>query len=193
MGGFEFRDPFFLVFGLLAPLVYVLASGSPSAVRYSSLTLLGNAPSSWRVKLLPLPAICLALATLALAVALAGPRTGDASSKIHREGIAMMLVVDRSGSMNARDFVRGDQSVDRLVHLAPLGEDEAEATKRRHIVRVEFQRTPEGDLRLCGRSPGSIDPTGDDMPTHKIGQSVEPVGQQLQRWADIAGAPEGVG
>jgi Ca-activated chloride channel family protein len=117
MGGFEFRDPFFLVFGLLAPLVYVLASGSPSAVRYSSLTLLGNAPSSWRVKLLPLPAICLALATLALAVALAGPRTGDASSKIHREGIAMMLVVDRSGSMNARDFVRGDQSVDRLRAL----------------------------------------------------------------------------
>jgi Ca-activated chloride channel family protein len=117
MGGFEFRDPFFLVFGLLAPLVYALASSSPSTVRYSSLALLRSAPSSWRVKLLPLPAACLALATLALAVALAGPRTGDASSKIHREGIAMMLVVDRSGSMNARDFVRGDQSIDRLQAL----------------------------------------------------------------------------
>jgi Ca-activated chloride channel family protein len=86
-------------------------------VRFSSLVLLRSAPSSWRVKLLPLPAACLALATLALAVALAGPRTGDASSKIHREGIAMMLVVDRSGSMNARDFVRGDQSIDRLQAL----------------------------------------------------------------------------
>ena len=70
MGGFEFRDPFFLVFGLLAPLVYALASSSPSAVRYSSLVLLRSAPSSWRVKLLPLPAVCLALATLALAIAI---------------------------------------------------------------------------------------------------------------------------
>jgi Ca-activated chloride channel family protein len=117
MGGFELRDPFFLAFGLLAPLVYALASGNASAVRYSSLGLLENAPSSWRVRLLPLPAAFLALATLALAVALAGPRTGDASTKIHREGIAMMLVVDRSGSMNARDFVRGDQSIDRLQAL----------------------------------------------------------------------------
>jgi Ca-activated chloride channel family protein len=117
MGGFELRDPIFLAFGLLAPLVYALASANPSAVRYSSLGLLEKAPSSWRVKLMPLPAICLALATLALAVALAGPRTGDASTKVHREGIAMMLVVDRSGSMNARDFVRGDQSVDRLQAL----------------------------------------------------------------------------
>ena len=117
MGHFECRDPIFLAFGLLAPLIYALASRAPSVVRYSSLGLLDGAPSSWRVHLLPLPAVCLALAGLALAVALAGPRTGDQSSKIHREGIAMMLVVDRSGSMQARDFVRGDQSVDRLQAL----------------------------------------------------------------------------
>ena len=65
--------------------------------------------------MLPLPPACLALATLLLAVALAGPRTGDAETRIFREGIAMMMVVDRSGSMNARDFVEGDTSVDRLI------------------------------------------------------------------------------
>ncbi len=117
MGGFEFRDPAFLVFVLLAPLVYALATRAPSVVKYSSLDLLHGAPSSWRVHLLPLPAICLALASVVLAIALAGPRTGDSSTKVHREGIAMMLVIDRSGSMHARDFVLGDHSVDRLQAL----------------------------------------------------------------------------
>jgi Ca-activated chloride channel family protein len=115
MSGLEFRDPVLLLFGLLAPVVYVLATRSPSRVTYSSLSLLEGAPSSWRVRLLPLPALCLAGATLALSIALAGPRTGDASTQIRREGIAIMLVVDRSGSMNARDFVEDDTSVDRLM------------------------------------------------------------------------------
>jgi Ca-activated chloride channel family protein len=114
MEGLEFRDPILLSAGLLAPLVYVAASRSSSVVKYSSLALLESAPSSWRTRLLPLPPACLALATVALAIALAGPRTGDATSLIHREGIAMVLVVDRSGSMNARDFVRGDRSINRL-------------------------------------------------------------------------------
>lgn len=115
MSGFEFRDPIFLLLALFAPLVYGLARRQPSVVRYSSLSLLASAPGSWRVTLLPVPAALLATATALLAVALAGPRTGDADSKIHREGIAMMLVVDRSGSMNARDFVEDDRSIDRLA------------------------------------------------------------------------------
>jgi Ca-activated chloride channel family protein len=115
MGGLELRDPVLLAFALLAPLVYLLASRSPSVVKYSSLGLLENAPVSWRVRLQPLPAVLLALATCLLAIALAGPRTGDSTSKIYREGIAMTLVVDRSGSMHARDFVAGDQSIDRLM------------------------------------------------------------------------------
>ena len=76
-----------------------------------------SAPQSLRVRLLVVPPVLLVLATLALAVALAGPRTGDSTSVVRREGIALVLVVDRSGSMHARDFVRGDASVDRLQAL----------------------------------------------------------------------------
>jgi Ca-activated chloride channel family protein len=114
MNGLEFRDPLFLLAALLAPFVYLLASRLPAAVTYSSLALLSSAPRSLRSRLLPLPPLCLAAAVVLLAIALAGPRTGDHTSKIKREGIAIALAVDRSGSMNARDFVRGDQSVDRL-------------------------------------------------------------------------------
>jgi Ca-activated chloride channel family protein len=110
----ELRDPLFLAAALAAPLVYWLAARAPSTVTYSSTAIVDRAPRSLRVRLANLPAVALTLATLALAVALAGPRTGDATTSIRREGIAIVLAVDRSGSMNARDFVQDDATVSRL-------------------------------------------------------------------------------
>jgi Ca-activated chloride channel family protein len=114
MPEWELRDPLFLLVVLLAPFVYLLASRLPAAVRYSSLAPLGGAPHSLRTRLALLPALLLALAVAAMAVALAGPRTGDAITRVRREGIAIAMVVDRSGSMQARDFVAGDASASRL-------------------------------------------------------------------------------
>jgi Ca-activated chloride channel family protein len=114
LANFEFSDPLLLLFGLLAPLVYVQASRLPSVVHYSSLRLVAGSTRSLRSRLGWLPAGLLALATLALSVALAGPRTGNSVSEVKREGIAIGMVVDRSGSMEARDFVRGDTSTSRL-------------------------------------------------------------------------------
>jgi Ca-activated chloride channel family protein len=113
-GSLELRDPLFLVAALTAPIVYVLAARLPSAVTYSSLSVVAAAPRSARSRLAHLPALLLALAVVALSIALAGPRTGNATTTIRREGIAIAMVVDRSGSMQARDFVRGDASVSRL-------------------------------------------------------------------------------
>jgi len=110
----EFRDPLLLIVALIAPLIFVVASRSASAVRYSSLSIPDRSPRSWRVRLAKLPAVLTALAIVSLAVALAGPRPPDAQTKVSREGIAIMMVVDRSGSMNARDLVKDDLSVDRL-------------------------------------------------------------------------------
>jgi Ca-activated chloride channel family protein len=111
----EFRDPWFLLVALAAPLVYWLATRSPSVVRYSSLAIADLAPRSLAVRLVRMPAILAAASVVCMAVALAGPRTPDAETKISREGIAIMMVVDRSSSMNARDLVQGDASVDRLT------------------------------------------------------------------------------
>lgn len=115
MNGWEFRDPLFLLVALAAPFVFWTASRSTSVVRYSSLGLADRAPRSWRVRLSKLPALLMALAVVSLAVALAGPRTPDAETKVSHEGIAIMMVVDRSGSMQARDLVKDDLSVDRLA------------------------------------------------------------------------------
>ncbi len=110
----EFRDPLFLLIGLAAPAVYWLAARLPAVITYSSLSLVDSGSRSLRTRVAKLPALLLALAVVALTIALAGPRTGNASSRLHREGIAIAMVVDRSGSMQARDFVRGDTSVSRL-------------------------------------------------------------------------------
>jgi Ca-activated chloride channel homolog len=123
MNGWEFRDPLFLLTALAAPLAFWLASRRASAVRYSSLRIADGAPRSWRVRLSKVPAVFTAIAIVSLAAALAGPRTPDAETKVNREGIAIMMVVDRSGSMNARDLVKDDLSVDRLAVVKDVFRD----------------------------------------------------------------------
>lgn len=123
MNGWEFRDPLFLLSAIAAPLVLWAAWRSTSAVRYSSLQIVDRAPRSWRLRLSKLPALLTAVAVASLAVALAGPRTPDAETKVSREGIAIMMVVDRSGSMQARDLVKDDMSVDRLAVVKDVFEE----------------------------------------------------------------------
>ncbi len=114
MNTLELRDPLFLLAGLLAPVIVWLALRGSGRLTYSSIALVDRAGSSLRARLARLPAFLLGLAWVLLAVALAGPRTGDSTSEVHREGIAINLVVDVSGSMDARDFVRGNMGISRL-------------------------------------------------------------------------------
>ncbi len=114
MTGWEFRDPLFLLVGLFAPVWVWLGLRSTSRLTYSSLDLMDEMPQTLRARLANLPAVLLGLSCFLLAIALAGPRTGDSTTEVHREGIAITLVVDVSGSMDARDFVRGNMGVSRL-------------------------------------------------------------------------------
>jgi len=114
LSNLELREPLFLALALLAPLVYRAARGHRSSLVYSSLRLPARGPRGWRARLAALPAALLGLAVLLVALAMAGPRIPDQSSIVRREGIAIMLVVDRSGSMDARDFVAGDYTTSRL-------------------------------------------------------------------------------
>jgi Ca-activated chloride channel family protein len=111
----EFRDPLFLVLAILAPVVYWLATRTASTIRFSSIRLWAGVPQTLRGRLAKLPPVLLAAAVPLLAVAAAGPRTPDAKTKVSGEGISIMMVVDRSGSMQARDLVPDDLSVDRLA------------------------------------------------------------------------------
>lgn len=115
MFNWEFRDPWFFALLLLAPVVFWLATRSRSLLSYSALSLFRETGKSWRSRLSVLPALLLSLAAIALVIALARPRTPQSETKVSREGIAIMMVVDLSSSMNARDLVQDDTSVNRLA------------------------------------------------------------------------------
>ncbi len=52
MASWEFRDPLLLLLGLLlVPIVYRLAARSSSAVQYSSLSVIDQAPRTLRARL----------------------------------------------------------------------------------------------------------------------------------------------
>ena len=114
MFDWELRDPWFLLLAVLAPLVYWLATRSSSLLGYSSLTLLAHTKRSWRQRLSRLPAVLLALALVVLVTSLARPRTPQRETRVTRDGIAIMMVVDLSSSMDARDMVEEDRSINRL-------------------------------------------------------------------------------
>ena len=114
MNSWELRDPLFLLTAVLAPLIVWLAIRGGGRLLYSSVRLFDDTRRSLRQNLSWLPALLLGLAAALLGVAFAGPRIGDSTTEIQREGIAVQIAVDVSGSMDARDFVSGNMGVSRL-------------------------------------------------------------------------------
>ena len=104
LASLEFREPLLLALALLALPAFLLARRDPGRLTFSSLELLPAGARSWRARLAWLPDAMLALALVALVAALAGPRVSERMSRIQREGIAIMMAVDVSSSMQALDL-----------------------------------------------------------------------------------------
>ena len=134
----ELHSPWFLLLTGLAPLIYARCRRRGSDVDYSSLALVENLPKTWRTRWQSVPAALCAAGAVCVAVALARPRVPDAESRVSQEGIAIMLVVDRSGSMDARDLQPDDLQTNRLQVVADvlskfvLGDDEDGHSGRSH-------------------------------------------------------------
>jgi Ca-activated chloride channel family protein len=83
-------------------------------VVFSSLATLPARGASWRTALAWLPDALIAGAVIALAIGLAGPRSGDNASRVRSEGIAICMTVDTSGSMAALDLEQPGKEQTRL-------------------------------------------------------------------------------
>jgi Ca-activated chloride channel family protein len=112
-----FADPWVLLLLLpvLASLSLVLKHEKTApGVKFPDSRLLRSLPASLRVKLtglLPLVRVC---AFVLLVVALARPQMVEKETKVRSEGIDIMLAVDVSTSMLARDLDTGTGRDDRL-------------------------------------------------------------------------------
>lgn len=114
-----FHDPWFLLLLPLVPLVgwRLWTSRRQSAVTFSSAATSWDIRPTWRQRLLWLPSALLLIALTLMILAMARPRHGREQTIIDSEGIAIEMVVDRSGSMRALDFQIEGQHVDRLTAI----------------------------------------------------------------------------
>ncbi len=119
----EFREPTYLLASLSAILIIILAFAPSGRLVFSSLRLLPAHSSTFRTRLMWLPTALLAAAAIMMGLALAGPRLPDRSQRVEREGIAIMMAVDISGSMRALDLSDGDDEGTRLEAVKGVFEE----------------------------------------------------------------------
>ena len=115
----EFASPKILWFLLLlAPLVayyiYRTRQGG-AAVTVSTTSTVKRAPKSWRYYLRHIPFILRCAALALIVIAMARPQSAEHNSKTNSEGIDIVLAVDASTSMLAKDFVPDRLSVAKEV------------------------------------------------------------------------------
>jgi len=116
----RFADPWFLFAIPLAVLAVWWSMMSSGRVMFSSLRALPLGGASWRTKIAWIPDALFGLAVVSLVIALAGPRAGDKHSRVRRDGIAMMMAVDVSGSMRALDLSEKTKELTRLDAVKQL-------------------------------------------------------------------------
>ncbi len=137
--GVEPTHPWLVLVALLAWPAYRLAGMSAGRVVFSSLRALPLGGHTWRTRLAWLPDAMIAGAVIALALASTGPRAGDQSARVRRDGIAVMMAVDVSGSMRALDLSEKNRELTRL-----------------DAVKETFERFVLGGGKLDGRPDDAI-------------------------------------
>ncbi len=114
---FRFDDPLWLIALVLIPLVAWLESRRTRqrSLLFSSASLLAALPKSFAERFVAVLPWLRHLAFASIVVALARPQLGRSEFRVRTDGIAIALAIDRSGSMDALDFLddRG-QPINRL-------------------------------------------------------------------------------
>ena len=82
------------------------------------------------------------VALVLLAVALARPQAGTAATKVHREGVDVVLAVDVSGSMLSEDFTLGSGRASRLDAVKAVVKEFVAARAEDRIGLVLFGARP---------------------------------------------------
>jgi len=113
---FRFQSPYFFLF--LIPLVFLVIQyefrRKPLSVLFSNTVILRTLPYTFVQHLAPLVPYLLYLGFTLWVVALARPQFGKEEYRVRSEGIAMVVCIDRSGSMAAIDFTLNQQPANRL-------------------------------------------------------------------------------
>ena len=125
MSGLRFADPWWLL--LTVPLVaFTLISlrrDRTASVLYSSARLLRDLPVTMAQRFKGLLPWFRFLGLLLVVVAIARPQAGRRQFRVRSEGIAIVMCLDRSGSMEALDFELDGERVNRLAVVKKVFRD----------------------------------------------------------------------
>lgn len=120
---FEFHSPLWLLTLIPWIIIFIPQAFSRSkngfwgrrrAILYSDISPLKNLPVTFSLRIKRLLSALLFIGGVCAILALARPRQGEEEFRIQTEGIAIEMVVDRSGSMQAMDFTLQGKRVNRL-------------------------------------------------------------------------------
>ena len=113
---FRFQNPLFLIFlAVWLLMIYRWYSRRQRQVFiFSSLREIGNVPCSLASRLKPFVYGLIWLGGILLILALARPQKGREEFRVRTDGISIAMCLDRSGSMQAMDFVIDRHQVNRL-------------------------------------------------------------------------------
>jgi Ca-activated chloride channel family protein len=116
MSYFQFKDPWlFLLLAIIPLLIYRTLKNRPATLHFSSLDSLRTLQRKGTEFLAATPLILRCLAIVLLVMALARPQEGRKSTEILSAGVDILLAIDTSGSMSAKDFEKNHHPVDRLM------------------------------------------------------------------------------
>lgn len=141
---FSFAYPWILL-GLLAlPLLALLRGrfGGAPAVQFSSIKLLSSLGNPRRTRSGAFMMSLIYVAMGLLIIALARPRLGQTREHVQASGIDIMIALDVSGSMSARDYVIGGQPASRLEAVKRVTEQFINARPNDRIGIVAFAFRP---------------------------------------------------
>jgi Ca-activated chloride channel homolog len=112
---FRFADPWFLLLlGLLPLLALQTRKNREAVLPYSSIGHLQAVQSSRIRFILALPKVLRSMAFVLLVLALAQPQQGQKRDEILSAGVDIVLAIDTSGSMQALDFFKDKDRINRL-------------------------------------------------------------------------------
>ena len=154
---FEFHHPWVLLLALpaLLLLVWAFRRRRVPAVVFPSVDRLRGLRPTWRLRLRPLVPFLQTAAVICLIAAGARPRQGDARTVVRRQGIAIQMVLDRSGSMRetmlyeGRERKRIDIVRDVFMDFV-VGDEELEGRKTDLVGLTTFARFAEENCPVVG-------------------------------------------
>ncbi len=116
---FHTSSAWFLLLLLLVPLLayQMFRRRRQSSIEFSSTHALTDLPTTWRQKFRWLPPALGLTAVVLMIIALARPQEGRKQTITDSEGVAIEMVVDCSGSMQAMDFTKEGHPADRLTAI----------------------------------------------------------------------------